>query len=290
MLRAAGYTTPYYGKWHVSLPQGPADTDAYGFAWNSPPDPTGYNFQGTYGDVTPPAGVPPWHSDAYTAEQAVGYLEKVKTTDAPWCMTIGFVNPHDREFFPAGTEDQTFTNLFANHGKNPNGLTQVIDYTDPTKSPQVPWAENALKSPRSYGYPVLPPNWQNPNNYAARKKPTTHTFVQELQAAIWGGIAADAHQKDFSVVPYGDGSLGLGVGTAPFSYWQRGLDSYTQVTQIVDQQIGAVLDQLHNYRRVSSTTPSSSSLRIMGNTAVRTGLFRARSAPCMKSASIFRCW
>ena len=245
LLRAAGYTTPYYGKWHVSLPQGPADTDPYGFAWNSPPDPTGYNFQGTYGDVTPPDGVEPWHNDAYTAQQAVRYLKHVKTTDAPWCMTVGFVNPHDREFFPAGTEDQTFSNLFASHSKNPNRLAQVIDYTDPQKSPQVPWSKNALKSPPSYGYPVLPPTWENPTQYAAHKKPTTHTFVQELQAAIWGGISADAQQKNLSVVPYGDGSLGLGIGTAPFNYWQRGLDSYTQVTQIVDQQIGAVLDQLH---------------------------------------------
>ena len=32
----------------------------------------------------------------------------------------------------------------------------------------------------------------------------------------------------------------------PYSYWQRGLDSYTQVMQFVDTQIGNVLDQLHN--------------------------------------------
>ena len=41
------------------------------------------------------------------------------------------------------------------------------------------------------------------------------------------------------------GNFGLGTGVAPFDYWQRGLDSYTQVTQIVDQRIGDVLDQLH---------------------------------------------
>jgi uncharacterized sulfatase len=253
LLRAAGYTTPYYGKWHVSLPLGPADTDKYGFAWDSNPDPTGYNLQGTYGDPTthtdnstnPPKQDGPWNNDAYTAQQAVSYLKKVKTTDAPWCLTLGFVNPHDREFFPAGTEFQTYTNLFADPGKNPSGLTQVLDYTNDPDTPHVDWAKNALKSPSTYGYPILPPNWQSPNRYAAFKKPTTHTYVQQLQEVVWGGITANALQRDFSVVPYGDGTLGIGIGSAPFSYWQRGLDSYTQVTQIVDQQIGAVLDQLH---------------------------------------------
>jgi uncharacterized sulfatase len=170
----------------------------------------------------------------------------VKTTDAPWFLTVGYVNPHDREFFPAGTEFLTYTNLFANYNQNkPSSaqLKQVIDYTN--TPPIVDWNTNQLKSPPFYPYPLLPHNWQNPNNYAALNKPTTHTFIQQFQEAVWGGITTDPFQLGFRVSPYGNGNLGIGTGYAPFYYWQRGLNSYTQVTQIVDQQIGAVLDQLH---------------------------------------------
>ena len=243
LLQAAGYTTPYFGKWHVSVPNGPKDTAPYGFDWNSPPDPTGYNLQGTYGDFI---SSPQYHNDAYTTDQAVGYLQNVKTNATPFFLTIGYVNPHDREFFPAGTEFVTFTELFANYNKNkPDSaqLDQVIDYS--STPPLVNWRTNKLKSPPPFGYPILPPNWQNPNHYAATGKPTTHTYIQQFQAAIWGDITPDPLQLGFRVSPYGDGTLGIGTGVAPFRYWQRGLDSYTQITKILDQQIGEVLDQLH---------------------------------------------
>jgi arylsulfatase A-like enzyme len=243
LLQASGYTTPYYGKWHVSVPSGPSDTAPYGFAWNSPPDPVGYNLQGAYGDF---AADPPFHNDAYTTNQAITYLQNVKTNDAPWFLTLGYVNPHDREFFPAGTEFLTYTNLFANFNKHKPPSAQLAQFTDYTTTPPiVNWNTNKLKSPPFNGYPFLPLNWQSPRNYAAFNKPTTHTFVQQFQAAIWGNISSDPFQLGFKVVPYGNGNLGIGTGIAPFYYWQRGLDSYTQVTQLVDQQIGVVFDQLH---------------------------------------------
>src|SRR5215472_14149508 len=51
LLRTVGYTTPYVGKWHVSIPTDPNFTEPYGFTWNSTPDPVGFNLQGTYGDT-----------------------------------------------------------------------------------------------------------------------------------------------------------------------------------------------------------------------------------------------
>lgn len=246
ILQGGGYTTPYYGKWHVSVPTNATDTAPYGFDWNSPPDPTGSNLQGTYGAPAMPPDIPPYHNDAYTTNQAISYLQNVKTSDAPFFLTIGYVNPHDREFFPAGTEFLTFTNLFANYNKNKPSSAQLAQFIDYTNTPPiVNWNTNQLKSPPPLGYPFLPPNWQNPKNYAGFNKPTTHTFLQQFQAAIWGDISPDPFQPGFRVSPYGNGNLGLGTGVAPFYYWQRGLDSYTQVTQIVDQQIGDVLDQLH---------------------------------------------
>jgi arylsulfatase A-like enzyme len=254
LLQAAGYNMPYYGKWHVSVAAGPDDTKPYGFAWDSPPDPTGYNLQGAYGDQTPPspgqdpAVPPPYNNDAYTTGQAIAYLQNVKTNDAPWFLTVGYVNPHDREFFPAGTEFLTFTNLFARYNQtHPNApLKQNQDYTN--SPPIVNWNINKLKSPPPTGSPFLPPNWQDPDNYAALGKPTTHTYFQKISAMVFGGIATNPFQLGFQVVPYPDGpdgSTGFGTGTAPFHYWQRGLDSYIQVTGLIDKQIGDLLDELH---------------------------------------------
>ena len=254
LLQAAGYNMPYYGKWHVSVAAGPDDTKPYGFAWDSPPDPTGYNLQGAYGDQTPPspgqdpAVPPPYNNDAYTTGQAITYLQNVKTNDAPWFLTVGYVNPHDREFFPAGTEFLTFTNLFARYNQtHPNApLKQNQDYTN--SPPIVNWNINKLKSPPPTGSPFLPPNWQDPDNYAASGKPTTHTYFQKISAMVFGGIATNPFQLGFQVAPYPDGpdgSTGFGTGIAPFYYWQRGLDSYIQVTRLIDKQIGDLLDELH---------------------------------------------
>jgi len=240
LLQVAGYKTPYFGKWHVSVPTNTDNLAQYGFQWNSYPDPTGSNLQGTYGDDS---ATPPYHNDAYTANQAVNYLKTVKANDAPWCLTVGFVNPHDREFFPAGTEFQTMTNVFANPRLNPQGLLQNVDYS--VKGPRVDWDVDKLKSPPSFGFPFLPPNWETPAIWKAQKKPTTQTFIRDFQQLVWGGTTDNPLQLGFRVVPYGNNDTGYGIGRAPFYYWQRGLDSYAQITKVLDDQVGAVLDQLN---------------------------------------------
>jgi hypothetical protein len=240
LLQDAGYSTPYFGKWHVSVPTQSDDLSNYGFTWDSYPDPTGSNLQGTYGDDS---ATPPYHNDAYTANQAINYLKNVKPNAAPWCLTVGFVNPHDREFFPAGTEFQTMTNVFNRRITNPLHLKQNVDYS--TSGPRVPWDQDKLKSPPSYGFPFLPINWETPAIWKAQKKPTTQTFIRDFQQLVWGGTTDNPVQLGFRVVPYGNNDTGFGIGRAPFYYWQRGLDSYAQIIQVVDQQIGNVLDQLN---------------------------------------------
>jgi len=244
LLRAAGYQTPYVGKWHVSVPS--SDNNAlenYGFDfYKSYYDPTGENFQGTYGDEN--RG---YHSDAYSASQAIDWLTNQRPDTQPWCLTVSLVNPHDREFFPAGTEFQTYNDLFANPAVNPSNLQQAAQY--PGNGPIVSWDDNALKSPNSYGYPTEPPNWENADSLATNK-PSTHTFVRELQQAIWGGAADDPAQDTATIVQYPNPNsledLNIGIAKMPYSYWQRGLDSYTQVMQIVDGQINRVLETLES--------------------------------------------
>jgi arylsulfatase A-like enzyme len=231
LLRQAGYQTPYIGKWHVSF-----DTqrlDPYGFEGLTYPDPTGFNLQGTVGD----------HANGYLNDQdisntAVQWLGARRPEDQPWCCTVSFVNPHDQEFFWAGTEFQTYNTLFGN-----GPLQPALKYSTPDNPPLVSWDADPLKSPPSFGFPALPPNWESAATLQANK-PSTQVFGRNVQGAIWGDVAQDAGQSDFTVQRYPINTEALGVGVAPYSYWQRCLDSYTNVMTIVDQRIGETLAAL----------------------------------------------
>ena len=54
----------------------------------------------------------------------------------PWCLSVGLVNPHYREFCPAGTEFKTFTQLFKSAKTNPDNLNPGAQY--PGNGPVVP--------------------------------------------------------------------------------------------------------------------------------------------------------
>jgi arylsulfatase A-like enzyme len=247
LLQQAGYQTPYIGKWHLSIPhRNPAEEalTAYGFQGMTEPDPIGDNLEGTIGNLAEQTG---YLSDSQIASQAVSYLQQRTPGEAPWCLTVGFINPHDKEFFPAGTEFQDFTNLFNSSGYNPNGLAQFVDFT--AGPPTYDYNSDPLKSPPSLDYPAVPPNWESPDQIA-RNKPSTQTYARLFQRAVWGGASDDPSATDFSIVEYPTNpkfpplKQPIGIAEAPFSYWQRGLDSYTQIMTILDQNIGSVLDAL----------------------------------------------
>ncbi|HRI14827.1 MAG TPA: sulfatase-like hydrolase/transferase [Verrucomicrobiota bacterium] len=243
LLRQAGYQTPYFGKWHVSLLDNtkPGNgLEPYGFTSYTWPDPTGYNLQGTVGQP------PDYPNDEMTAEAAASWLSGRKPSDSPWCATVSFVNPHDKEFFWAGTEFVTYNDLFESPVTNPNNLCQFVAYSTTGHPPIVDPADNPLQSPsNTYGYPLLPPNWESREQLFANK-PKGQTIAREFSAAVWGGVTDDPNQGNFSVVLYPSTQLvvPLGVGVAPFTYWQRSLDSYTQILTIVDQRVGEILDAL----------------------------------------------
>lgn len=92
-LRAVGYSTHYFGKWHVSHAEAPDYLEPWGFAdWEkSYPEPHGTNVDnlGVYRDVN-------------FVENVVNFLsEKGSDTSAtPWFAVGSLVNPHDCSSWP----------------------------------------------------------------------------------------------------------------------------------------------------------------------------------------------
>jgi uncharacterized sulfatase len=250
LLREAGFQTPYIGKWHCSLLRDDLPghgLEAYGFEGISYPDPIGYNLQGSVGEE------PDYPNDQSIAQVAVDWLQQNADSEVPWCLTVSFVNPHDKQFFWGGTEYNTYNNLFEDQSEyQPFMYYATADDTagappyGPTKGAE---AAQPYADPPSYGYPVLPSNWERYQDLQ-RFKPSQQVAAYSGQAAIWGGAQELKDSQEFSIEAYpyipGEESTAsdIGIAKAPFSYWQRNLDSYTQFMEQVDQRIGEVVAAL----------------------------------------------
>ncbi|MEM9437672.1 MAG: sulfatase-like hydrolase/transferase, partial [Pseudomonadota bacterium] len=99
MLREMGFYTAYKGKWHLSgLPK-----DA---AWGASAarqdalEPYGFADYGWGQELIDSQDG--WKYDGRIAAEAADWLTgKARTLDAPWALTVSFVNPHDIMFFDA---------------------------------------------------------------------------------------------------------------------------------------------------------------------------------------------
>jgi len=114
VMRAAGYTPVYKGKWHCSKPATkedakPSDLERYGWdRWN-PPD-AGAN------QTVPEAGggyidndgrfIESVGSTEEGKEGVMQYLSSVAAKQQPFFLVISLVNPHDVLFFPSKTFEE----------------------------------------------------------------------------------------------------------------------------------------------------------------------------------------
>jgi arylsulfatase A-like enzyme len=217
LLRQFGYETPYFGKWHLSNPPAHGThgyLENYGFQGMTNPDPVGTNGQGAADDVS------------VIADSAAKWLRARARSETPFCITVSFVNPHDKQFFWAGSEGTFYENLFKNKKLQPF----ISDYTS------VPGEDR----PPPLGYPTIPPNWESYADLTAHGKPNTQQVIRSFQEAVWGGAPDDPTVTGFSV-QQSPVNKNVGVGIAPYHYWERGLDMYTLTMRMVDQAIGDVI-------------------------------------------------
>jgi arylsulfatase A-like enzyme len=219
LLRRMGYRTPYFGKWHLSNPPADGSLDGYlenyGFKGMTTPDPIGTNGEGAAKD------------GPVIADAAVSWLQQASRSAQPFCITVSFVNPHDKQFFWAGSEGDHYEKLF-------DGQPLVPFETDYQ-------SVAGEDRPPSLAYPAVPPNWEAAADLIPHGKPITQQVVRSFQEAVWGGAPDDRSVNGFAVSPSPLQPEKLGVATAPFAYWKRGLDMYTLVQQMVDEQIGKVV-------------------------------------------------
>ncbi len=109
VMRAAGYTVVYKGKWHCSKPAQkenavPADLEKYGFTRWNPPDAganqsvpeAGGGFVDNDGRFVDSTGTPESGS-----EGVMQYLSSTAAKQQPFFMVISLVNPHDVLFYPS---------------------------------------------------------------------------------------------------------------------------------------------------------------------------------------------
>ncbi|HEY1282062.1 MAG TPA: sulfatase-like hydrolase/transferase, partial [Acidimicrobiales bacterium] len=99
-------------------------------------------------------------------------------------------------------------------------------------------------NPPPRGYPTVPPNWESMATLKSNRKPSTQLWARAFTELVWGGITDDPTKTgadDFELREYPLGNPKIQTAYAPYTYWQKGLDSYTQVMNMVDANIGQVL-------------------------------------------------
>ncbi|MBF0496921.1 MAG: sulfatase-like hydrolase/transferase [Deltaproteobacteria bacterium] len=155
-FRSVGYTTHYFGKWHVSDPKGPDYLEPWGFSdWGSSyPEPhggTSYNL-GVYRDV------------GFT-DNVVGFLDgKGKdNSNVPWLAVASLVDPHDCSSWPINWQLP-----------NKQGVVPWVDFPPPPPNPAK--GDKSLPNPDGLSVNL------NPGGFPQDNFSLPRTFSESLDA------------------------------------------------------------------------------------------------------------
>lgn len=283
-MRAAGYSTHYFGKWHVSNPRGHS-LQRFGFAdWElSYPEPHGpaINNLGLYRDpgfadnaclFLRRRGLALPYNYGVSEDTAQGNDENTPATDAalrPWFTVVSFTNPHDIATYPSvisqampptSDQDQTKTSqpVF--------GPLDVPDWRQMSKPPtngttQLPL--NPLGFPQDCAGSI--PNWnENLSTKPSCQFDASYKIGLALSAkagygavAALGGSGADTPIRDDKWTAAVNLALKF---TIPFQITQHPQDYTTQYVQFyawlhsqVDPHINRVLETLEETGQADNT-------------------------------------
>jgi uncharacterized sulfatase len=207
--------------------------EEYGFRGLTIPDPIGAVGQGIGASLPAPSEVSQPLGDTDIARQAIEWLKARAESNDPksFCLTVGFVNPHDKQWFWSGTEAKRFRRVFEKAEKTP------------LPDGKLPSGEQIVHeaNPPSFGY-EMPKNWQSAEQLRDGAASICSVF-RSLTDFSCGAISDDPADTDFCVrTSLLDDTFNTAF--APFSYWTRALDMYTQAMIDVDVQIGQLLENI----------------------------------------------
>ncbi len=248
LMEAAGYQTPYFGKWHLSYDV--ANLKDYGYTSFTPnQDYPGYAGEGQATDDAPAYEAAHWVND-YVANAKAKANTNPASVPQPFFLTLNFVNPHDKQWFWGAMEADDFYEVYnAVHKKYPNE-TAPGPYVEISPQDQPPAVYPTAHNPAELTDAI--PNWQDQD--ALNLKPKAQTIVKEVFQYQMGGIHEDDQMKKQNYVPV-DVPAGFAYADAPshqpdhkaiapFTYWTRALDSYVQLMTMADSSIGNFMNSL----------------------------------------------
>ena len=227
-MRDAGYVTPYYGKWHLSYYAD--ELEKYGYDSHTKPD-----------DLIGEPGQG-FETDGEVARRAKEWFDE-RDPARPFFLNVNFINPHDKQWFWGGMHATDYHRVYEQIPEAPprRYIKDFREEYDPTvpgyREPDIRDAIN---------------NWETEDRLTSTK-PWAHTLIKEVFQYQMGGIFEP--DKDTQSPPYYTRvplppdfryaptqlHAGSHKAIAPHEYWVKALNSYLEVTKMVDNHIGTFM-------------------------------------------------